>query len=179
MALSRERKEEIVAELEERLRGSEALLMADYRGLTVSQMQTVRNRLGELDCTLQVVKNRLVRLAMDRVGLKYEPDLFDGPTAIGFCYEDVVGPAHALVEFARETKVLTVRGGLMGDRLLDRAQVEEIASLPPRDQLMSKMMSRLQAPLYGLAYVLSGQTRALLRVIMARAQQIENNSHAA
>lgn len=176
MALSRERKDEILGELEERLRGSEALLMADYRGLTVPEMQTIRNRLGDLDCTFQVVKNRLVRLAMERVGMEYVPALFDGPTAIGFCYQDVVGPAHALVEYARETKLLAIRGGLIGDKILDQSQVEEIASLPAYEELVARMMSRLQAPLYGLAYVLSEQVQRLLRVVLARAQELEKTS---
>ena len=179
MALSRERKEDILGDLEEKLRSSQALLMTDYRGMSVGQMQTIRNRLGELDCTYQVVKNRLVRLAMDRAGIEYVPALFDGPTAIGFCYQDLVGPAHALVEYSRETKLLVVRGGLMGDRILDQQQVVEIASLPTRDELLAQMMSRLQAPLYGLAYVLSEQVQGLLRVIMARAQELEGTSKSA
>ncbi len=179
MALSRERKDEIVGELEDRLRNSEALLMTDYRGMTVGQMQTIRNRLGELDCTYRVVKNRLVRLAMDRAGIEYVPELFDGPTAIGFCQQDVVGPAQALVAYARETKILTVRGGLMGDRVLDQPQVEEIASLPTRDELLAQMMSRLQAPVRGLAYVLWEQVQGLLRVVTARARELEGTTESA
>ncbi|MFQ5945241.1 MAG: 50S ribosomal protein L10 [Anaerolineae bacterium] len=176
MALSRERKDEILGDLEEMLGSSQALLMTDYRGMAVGQMQTIRNRLSELDCTYQVVKNRLVRLAMDRAGVEYVPSLFDGPTAIGFCQQDVVGPAQALVAYAKETKLLTVRGGLMGDRVLDQLQVEEIASLPTRDELVGRMMSRLQAPLYGLAYILSEQVQGLLRVVMARARELEGTS---
>lgn len=173
MAISREKKERIVADLVEEFSRSQALIMTDYRGLKVEAMRTLRNRLREESCGYHVVKNRLVKLAMEKVGLPFEETLFAGPTAIGFCYQDVVAPAKALVNYAKETKTLSIRGGLMGSQVMSEGEILSLSHLPSRDELLAQTIAQLQAPLVGLVNVLSDSLRALLYVLQARAEEMD------
>ncbi len=173
MAISREKKEKIVADLVEKFSRSQALIMTDYRGLKVEEMRTLRNRLREESCGYHVVKNNLVKLAMEKVGLPFEEVLFAGPTAIGFCYEDVVAPAKALVNYAKETKTLSIRGGLMASRVVSEGEMISLSQLPTRDELLAQMITQLQAPLVGLVNFLSDSLRALIYLLQARAEQME------
>ncbi len=173
MAISREKKERIVADLVEEFSRSQALIMTDYRGLKVEEMRTLRNRLREESCGYHVVKNSLVKLAMEKAGLPFEETLFAGPTAIGFCYEDVVAPAKALVGYAKETKTLSIRGGLMGSQIIREGEMISLSQLPTRDKLLAQMIAQLQAPLVGLVSVLSDGLRTLIYLLQARAEQME------
>lgn len=173
MAISREKKEEIVTNLVEKFSRSQALIMTDYRGLKVEEMRALRNRLREESCGYHVVKNSLVKLAMEKIGLPFEETLFPGPTAIGFCYEDMVAPAKALVDYAKETKTLSIRGGLVGSQIVSEGEIISLSQLPSRDELLAQMIAQLQAPLVGLVNVLSDSLRALVYLLQIRAEQME------
>jgi large subunit ribosomal protein L10 len=110
---------------------------------------------------------------MEKVGLPFEETLFAGPTAIGFCYEGVVAPAKALVNYAKETKTLSIRGGLMGSRMVSAGEIISLSQLPSRDALLAQLIAQLQAPLVGLVNVLSDSLRALIYLLQARAEQME------
>jgi large subunit ribosomal protein L10 len=172
MALSRERKERVVEELTEKLSRSQALIMTDYRGLSTADMMDLRNRLRDQETGFHVVKNSLVKLAMEQAGLPWEPSLFDGPTAIGFCYEDIPGPAKVLVDFSTESKILSVRGGMLGDSLLDASRISDLASLPSGEVLIAQVVSRISGPLVGLVNVLNGPLQNLAYVLQARVNQM-------
>jgi len=173
LAISREKKEKIIADLVEKFSRTQSLIMTDYRGLKVEEMRTLRNRLREESCDYHVVKNNLVKLAMERVGLPFEKTLFAGPTAIGFCYKEVVAPAKALVDYAKETKTLSIRGGLMGTRIVSEGEMISLSQLPSRDELLAQMIAQLQAPLVGLVNILSDSLRALIYLLQVRAEQME------
>ena len=172
MPKSREKKTQVVEELAEKLSRSNGLIMADYRGLSTAEMSQLRNNLREIESGFHVVKNSLVKLAMEQAGLPWEEALFDGPTAIGFCYEDVPGPAKVLVDFSTEGKILSIRGGLLGDALMDAAQISELASLPSREVLIAEAIARIWGPLVGLVNVLDAPLRDLLYVLQARQGQL-------
>jgi large subunit ribosomal protein L10 len=172
MALSRERKEKVVEELTEKLSRSQALIMTDYRGLSTAEMTELRNRLRDQETGFHVVKNSLVKLAMEQAGLPWEPSLFDGPTAIGFCYEDIPGPAKVLVDFCTESKIMSVRGGMLGDSLLDASRISDLASLPSGEVLIAQVVSRISGPLVGLVNVLNGPLQNLAYVLQARVRQM-------
>jgi large subunit ribosomal protein L10 len=172
MALSRNRKEKVVEELTEKLSRSEALIMTDYRGLSTAEMTELRNKLREQETGFHVVKNSLIKLAMEQAGLPWEPSLFDGPTAIGFCYEDIPGPAKVLVDFSTESKVLSVRGGMLGESLLDASRISDLASLPSGDVLIAQVVSRISGPLVGLVNVLNAPLQNLAYVLQARVNQM-------
>jgi large subunit ribosomal protein L10 len=173
MAISREKKEGLVEELSEKLSRSSALIMTDYRGLSTAELTKLRNKLREVETGFHVVKNSLVKLAMEQAGLPWEQSLFDGPTAIGFCYEDVPGPAKVLVDFSTEGKVLSVRGGLLGQELLSAEQVAELASLPSGEVLIAQVVAMISGPLVGLVNVLNAPVRDFVYLLQARMGQLE------
>jgi large subunit ribosomal protein L10 len=172
MAISREKKERIVEELAEKLSRSKGLIMADYSGLNTAEMMKLRGQLREQETGFHVVKNSLVKLAMEQVGLPWQGDLFNGPTAIGFCYEDVPGPAKVLVDFGAESKTLFIRGGLLGDVPVDAAQISDLAALPSGEVLLAQVVARISAPLFGLVNVLDAPLRGLANVLQARVAQL-------
>jgi large subunit ribosomal protein L10 len=172
MAISREKKERIVEDLAEKLSRSSALIMMDYRGLTNAELTQLRNKLRDEETRFHVVKNSLVKRAMEAAGLPWDDALFDGPTAIGFCYEDVPGPAKILANFSSEGKTLLIRGGLLGDAVLDAAQISDLASLPSGEVLIAQVVARVSGPLYGLVSVLSAPLRDLVYVLQARVGQL-------
>jgi len=173
LAISREKKEEIVADLVEKFSRSQALIMTDYRGLRVEEIRSLRNRLREESCGYHVVKNSLVKLALEKVGLPFEEAFFAGPTAIGFCYEEIVAPAKALVDYANETKTLTIRGGLVGRQVVSEGEIISLSQLPSHVELLSQMIAQSQAPLVGLVNVLSDGLRALIYLLRARVEGME------
>jgi large subunit ribosomal protein L10 len=172
MAISREKKEQLVEDLSEKLSRSTALIMTDYRGLSTAELTSLRNRLRQVEAGFHVVKNSMVKLAMEQAGLPWEESLFDGPTAIGFCYEEIPGPAKLFVDFGNENKYLSIRGGFLGHDLLSAAQIEELASLPSGEVLLAQVVSRMSWPLVGLVNVLSAPLRDFLYVIQARVGQL-------
>jgi large subunit ribosomal protein L10 len=172
MAISREKKEQIVEDLAEKLSRSNGLIMADYRGLTTADLTQLRNKLREEETGFHVVKNSLVKRAMEVAGLPWDDALFDGPTAIGFCYEDVPGPAKILLDFSSESRTLSIRGGLLGDAVVDAAQISDLASLPSGEVLVAQVVARISGPLYGLVNVLSAPLRDLVYVLQARGGQL-------
>lgn len=172
MAISREKKEKIVEDLAEKLSRSRALIMADYRGLSTADLTQLRAKLRDEETGFHVVKNSLVKRAMEAAGLPWDDALFDGPTAIGFCYEDIPGPAKVLLDFSSESKTLSIRGGLLGDAVLDAAQISDLASLPSGEVLIAQVVARISGPLFGLVNVLSAPLRDLVYVLQARAGQL-------
>jgi large subunit ribosomal protein L10 len=131
----RKDKERIVAELAERLRRTETLIVADYRGLSVSDIDELRTRLLEVGARFSVVKTTLTRLAAEAAGTKALLDYVDGPTAIAFIQPegDPAAVAKVLSETARTSRVLVIKGGLLDGRPVAGAEVEELAKLPPAD----------------------------------------------
>ncbi|HJX37694.1 MAG TPA: 50S ribosomal protein L10 [Anaerolineae bacterium] len=172
MAISREKKERLVEDLSEKLSRSSALIMTDYRGLSTAELTKLRNKLRDLETGFHVVKNSLVKLAMEEAGLPWDQSLFDGPTAIGFCYEEVPGTAKVFVDFSTESKTLSVRGGLLGHELLTAEQIVELASLPSGEVLIAQVMAMISGPLVGLLNVLNAPVRDFLYLLQARMGQL-------
>src|ERR671931_2437890 len=126
MTVKKEDKERVVAELTERLRTTDTLLVADYRGLTMPQIDALRTKLIEHGARFAVVKNTLTRRAAELAGAEALPALLDGPTAIAFLEADgdPVAVAKALVDAARDTRVLDVRGGMLEGRPVEPSEIE-------------------------------------------------------
>lgn len=166
------RKEQEVAEITEILKGSTLTILANYRGLNVTQMQTFRRDLRESDSKFRVVKNTLTGIAAGNAGLEEIKPFLEGPTAIVTSGEDPVGPAKATQTFARTSRTLEIKAGVLEGNLIPASEVERLASLPPRDELLAKVVGGLNAPLSGLVGVLSGPVRSLAYVLQARADQL-------
>src|SRR2546426_2289552 len=140
--MQKEDKERVVSELTEKLRNAETLFVADYRGLTMPQIDALRGRLIENGARLSVVKNTLTRRAAEAAGADQLLALLEGPTAIAFIEAegDPVAVAKALADSARETRVLAIRGGVMEGHEITPADVEELSKLPPLDVLRAQVV---------------------------------------
>jgi large subunit ribosomal protein L10 len=173
--MQKEEKERVVAELTEKLRTAETLFVADYRGLTMPQIDALRGRMLENGAKLSVVKNTLTRRAAEAAGTNALLALLDGPTAIAFIEADgdMVAVAKALADSARETKVLEIRGGVMQGREITAENVEALAKLPPLDILRGQVLGAIVAPLSAIAALLNAPLQNLYGLIDARIEQLQ------
>src|SRR6478752_3343885 len=167
-------KERIVAELVERLRTADTLPVADYRGLSMPEIDDVRTKLLETGARFSVVKNTLTRIAAETAGVKDLLELLEGPTAIAFLEpgSDPVAAAKVLNEVARTTRVLAIRGGLMEGRSITEADVKELASLPPVDILRGQVLAAIIAPLTAIMGLVTAPLQNLHGLIDARIEQL-------
>lgn len=172
--MKKEQKEQVVDELTHRLRAADTLLVADYRGLTMPQIDELRTRLLESGARFTVVKNTLTRRAAEAAGTEALLTLLDGPSAIAFLEADgdMVAAAKALADAARETRVLEIRGGIMQGRAVTAAEIETLAKLPPEDVLRGQVLGAIVAPVTALAGLLNAPLQNLVGLIDARIEQL-------
>src|SRR5213076_585320 len=168
--MQKEDKARVVAELTERLRSAETLIVADYRGLTMPQIDDLRGKLLEHGAKFTVVKNTLTRRAAKDAGADALLTLLEGPSAIAFIEADgdMVAVAKALADSARDTKVLAIRGGMLAGRTISGADVEELAKLPPFDVLRGQVLAAVIAPLTSLVALVNAPLQNLVGLIDAR-----------
>jgi large subunit ribosomal protein L10 len=172
--MKRDQKEQVVEELTQRLKAADTLLVADYRGLTMPQIDELRTRLIASGARFTVVKNTLTRRAAEAAGTEALLTLLDGPSAIAFLEADgdMVAAAKALADTARETHVLEIRGGIMQGRAVTAAEVESLATLPPEEVLRGQVLGAIVAPLTTLAGLLNAPLQNLVGLIDARIEQL-------
>jgi large subunit ribosomal protein L10 len=170
VAITREKKGEMVASLSEVLKGAQVVILTDYRGLATGELAALRNQLRGMHAAYQVTKNTLVVLALKRAGMPVPDQLLEGPTALAFLRDDISGPARALSTFFRE-KGLPIKGAIVGDQIYDAGGVEDLANLPGREQLHAIVLGALQGPAASLVGVLNGALSELVRTLQARADQ--------
>ena len=173
--MKKDEKERLVAELTERLRTTDTLLVADYRGLTMPQIDELRTKLLEHGARFAVVKNTLTRRAAEAAGTDTLLALLEGPTAIAFLESegDPVAVAKALVDAARETRVLTLRGGMLEGRPVEPGEIESLAKLPPVDVLRGQVLGAVIAPLTGILALFTAPLQDLYGLIDARIEQLQ------
>ena len=152
---------EMLASIKEDLDGVSAMWVVDYRGLTVKEMQQLRRDIRETGSVMKVYKNTLVHLALA------------GPSAFVFSGNDVAASAKALKTFAKANENLEIKGGLMEGAAVSAAEVEAIASLPSREQLMAQIAGAISGVARGLATTINGVPRGLAQVVKAVAEQKE------
>jgi large subunit ribosomal protein L10 len=174
MTVKKEDKEQIVRDLTERLRSSDTLLVADYRGLTMPQIDALRSRLLESGARFTVVKNTLTRRAAEAAGADALLTLLEGPSAIAFLEADgdMVAAAKALADMARESRVLEIRGGVLQGRTMSAAEVESLATLPPTDVLRGQVLAAIIGPVSALHGLVSAPLQNLHGLIDARIEQL-------
>jgi len=165
------RKEETVAEIKDRFNAAESVIMADYRGLTVKEMQQLRVAVRQAGGEIKVYKNTLTEIAIRELALPNMDEYLEGPTAFVFIAEDPVAPAKALATFAKAHQALELKGGLVQNQVVTAAGVKAIATLPSREELIAKLLGTMQNPLTGTVRVLAGPARAFATVLDAIAKQ--------
>jgi len=168
--LLRSEKEGLVASLHETFQNAQLVVVTHYRGLTVSEITDLRQRMREAQAGFKVTKNRLTRIALE--GTDFEPigELFTGPTAIAYS-ADPVAAAKVAWDFAKENGKLEILGGAMGTQALDKAGVESVAQMPSLDELRAKLARLLTTPAQRLATVTQEPAGSLARVLKARGEQ--------
>ena len=173
--MKKEDKERVVADLTERLKNTETLLVADYRGLTMPQIDELRTKLLEHGARFAVVKNTLTRRAAEAAGSETLLALLEGPTAIAFLESDgdPVAVAKALVDAARDTRVLALRGGMLEGRPVEPSEIESLAKLPPLDILRAQVLGAVTAPLTAIVGLFTAPLQNLFGLIDARIEQLQ------
>jgi large subunit ribosomal protein L10 len=156
---------EAVNEIKADLSATDVYYFVDFRGLTFAEATDLRARLAKADASLKVVKNTLAKIAAAQAGVEGLTEYLQGPTAIAYCHGDPVRVAKTIQDFIREKKKASIRGGKLQRSLLDPTGVENLATLPGRDQLLAQVVGGIASPLTGLLNVLNGPMRGLMTVL--------------
>ncbi|MBA3429279.1 MAG: 50S ribosomal protein L10 [Actinobacteria bacterium] len=174
-------KEQVVAELTERLRTAETLIVADYRGLTNAQIDGLRTKLIEHGARFAVVKNTLTRRAAAAAGADALLALLEGPSAIAFIETggDPIAVAKALGDAARDTRVLAIRGGMLEGQAMSAEEVENLAKLPPAEVLRAQLVGAIVSPLTTVVALVAAPLRDLVGLIDARIEQLSGSADSA
>ena len=166
------KKAETVAELSEVLSRSKLTIVADYRGLSVADLQNLRGQLRPHNAEMRVAKNTLTLRAAQENSMEALEEALKGPTALVTAFDDPVQPAKIVSDFVRTSRILAIRAAMLEGALIGAGDIEALASLPSKDVLIGKVVGGLASPLYGIVGVLAGPIRSLQYVLQARANQL-------
>jgi large subunit ribosomal protein L10 len=174
--LSREQKEEVIADLRDRVQRASSVLAVDYRGLTVDEMTDLRHKLreaGEGQVEYRVAKNTLLKLATRDTAMEGLQSFLTGPTAVAFAYEEASAVAKVLVNYAKDNEKLEIKGGVVDGEVIDLAGVQALSKLPGKQELRGMLAGTIQAPLRNLAGTLHGLLGHVRNALEQRQQQLE------
>jgi len=170
LAISKERKSEVVAQYTQWISNSKALILAEYTGLTMKEMDDLRSKAREVGGEFHVVKNTLGKLAFKEAGLPLPEDFLEGSTAIGFAMQDAQPMVKTLTDFARSADALKIKGGYLGTQPINAAEVVALAEMPPLPVMRARLMGTLLAPASQLARLLAEPARQVAAVLQAHAE---------
>ena len=175
--MNSEEKRAVVERLVEQIRDANALIVTDYRGLTVTETAELRRSLREAGASFRVAKNTLTRRAAEAAGADTLLAILEGPTAIAFIADDPAPVAKKLTEAARSTRILAVKGGVMNGHTLTADEVRQLGELPPREVLLSQVVGAIAGPAQATVGVLAAPLRDIVGVLdayIAQKQAAEN-----
>ena len=168
------RKVAMLAEIQDRMSRASIAISADYRGMTVAQITELRRALRPAGAEVKVVKNTLALMAAKGAGRENMADIVQGPTALAIGYDDPIAPVKALTEHLRARRLnIDIHGGWLEGKVLSRAEVESLATMPPKEQLIADVVGKIQSPLYNFAGLLQSTMRNFAGLVEARANQLE------
>lgn len=179
MAITKQRKDQLVGEYIELIEQSRAIFLADYTGLSVKEMETLRDKVREVNGQMSVTKNTLLRIALAESERDIPDDLLIGQTATGFALGEAPALAKILVDQAKANEKLAIRGAIIGNRVLTVAEVEQLSKLPSLEQLRSQILGLIGTPAQGIASVLSNSVRQVVNVLDAYSKTEEAVADAA
>ncbi len=175
-ALERKRKIELSQKLSEKLNDSKAMFAADYSGLTVAEMESIRNSVKSFNATFNVIKNNIFKKAIKDSEWEKVSDSVAGPNAFAITSEDPVALAKVLIEKAKEHKKLEIKFGVLDGKIIDANQIEQLSKLPSKEVLLSMLLSTLNAPATGFVNVLAGNIRKLMYALKAIEEKKKENA---
>ena len=170
MAISKQKKTELVAEYQALLERSRGMVLTSYSGLTMKDLEGLRRRLREVGGEFHIVKNSLLDRAAKQIGLNLPAEAMRGTTAIGFAGEDVPQVIKTIVDLSRETAALRLKGGVIEGELFSAIQVEQLADLPPLPVLQAQLLGMLAAPGSRIVGALAGAMRQVVNVLKAHSE---------
>jgi large subunit ribosomal protein L10 len=159
-------------DITEALRQAQAVILTDYRGFNVTELAQLRGQLRGQDVRYMVAKNTLTRRALQAAGMEDPGAVLEGPTALAFLMGDLQGPAKTLLDLSRARKPLPIKAMFLGKRVAPPAGVEQLATLPSREQLYARVVGGIAGPVVGLLSVLQGSVAGLAYVLQARVEQL-------
>jgi len=165
--LTRAQKEELVAELTEKIKASKSIVFADYSGVKTNDINELKNRLKKEGTNLRVIKKKLVDISLKNAKIEIDIKTLSGQLAVTISDNDEVAPARVLSKFAKENESLKILGGVLGIKGMTASEVTDLAKLPSKEEMLARLVGTLNAPLTGLVNVLSGNTRGLVTVLKA------------
>ena len=171
MSQNKDLKVKQVEELTELFKNAESFVIVDYKGLTVDQDTALRNRFRQAGVSYHVFKNRLVKIALNNLGMTEFDDDLNGPSAFAIATKEISAPAKIALEAIDEFKKMAVKSGMVSNKRLDETGVKSLATLPSKDVLIAQLLGMLQSPVRGLAGTLNSIVASLPRVISAIAQK--------
>ena len=174
--MNRREKEQIISDLHQQVEGFKAIVLTNYRGLNVEQMNQLRQRLREEKISFNVVKNTLMKLASKGTDLEKLSDYFEGPTAIAVSYGDPIHLAKILSDFQKTQPLLEIKAGVIEGRVTPPGEVKALASMPSREIILTQILGGIQTPGIQLAGVLLSVLQQVLGVIQARVDQLATSS---
>ena len=171
MAFSKDRKKEIVAQYGEWIDSSQALILTEYKGLSVKDLDELRREIRKAGGEFHIVKNTLGKLAFDERQLSTPEGYFEGSTAIGFAFEDPPALAKAVTKFVDGSEFLKVKGGFLGESLMSVEEIEALAKLPPLPVVRAQLLGMIMAPATQLANIISKPARQVVTVLKAYSEK--------
>lgn len=167
MAISKEKKEELVSQYVDWINNSRALILTEYKGLTMKDLDEIRQKARDTGGEYHIVKNTLGEIAFRNAGLKIQEGTFIGTTAIGFAFTDAPGMAKVIADKAKESDFIRLKCGYLNKEIISSAEIVELAELPPLPVVRARLMGTILAPANKLVRTLAEPARQLTAVVKA------------
>ncbi len=164
-------KQAAVADVVDKMKRAQSIIILDYRGLTVAEVSDLRTKFREAGVEYKVIKNNMLKRAADELKIEGMDDYFKGPTAVAFGYEDPVAPAKILCKFVKDAKKTEIKGGILDGKAMNAAGIESLSKLPSKEELIAKMLGSMNAPITNFAMALTAIPRGLACALKAVADQ--------
>lgn len=171
MALSKERKNEVLSTYQDWLKRSQSVILVEYTGANMKQMDSIRSKVRESGGEFHVIKNTLARRAFAEQGLNLPDEYLLQSTAVSFAFEDPAATAKALAEATKGLDFVKIKGGFMGSEMMNAAQVKSLAELPPLPVVRAQLLGVLQAPAGKLVRTIAEPARSLASVFRAYSEK--------
>ncbi|NLE50930.1 MAG: 50S ribosomal protein L10 [Chloroflexi bacterium] len=174
MALTKERKTQILEKYVAMLENARGMVVTEYRGMTVNQLAALRARLRENNASLVVTKNTLLKIALEQSGMAVPDELLNGPVAIAIAYQDLPQTVKNVLEFADDSDVFVIKGGIIGESVVDSPQLKTISELPPLETLRAEILGMMTMPMTQFLGLLDEPARGVVAVIKAGSEGLVN-----
>jgi len=171
LAISKDRKKEVIDQYKTWVKRSQAMILAEYTGLPMAQLDVLRSKIREAGGEFHVVKNTLGKLAFEESGLPLPESYFEGSTAVGFAFDDAPALAKVINEFVRTSEFVKIKGGYLGTSSMSAVQVKALADLPPLPVLRAQLLGTIMAPASRLARTLAEPGRQIASVVRAYSEK--------